>query len=53
MRVFGVSMLPETWLVSASGEVLVRYAGMRDWSAPGVQAEIRREVERADRSRRP
>ncbi len=48
MRAHGVSMLPETWLVSASGEVLVRYAGTRDWTASGVQAELRREVERAE-----
>ncbi len=44
-RLFGASTLPDTYLVDATGQVVARYAGARDWSEPNAQAQLARLVE--------
>lgn len=38
---FGVSTLPDSYLVDATGRVLERYAGTRDWSSPEARDHLR------------
>ncbi len=34
---YGVSTLPDTYLVSPAGELLIRFGGARDWISPGAR----------------
>jgi thiol-disulfide isomerase/thioredoxin len=38
---YGVSVLPETWIVDADGMVRLRVAGERDWRTHGARAVLR------------
>jgi thiol-disulfide isomerase/thioredoxin len=42
---FGVSTLPDTYLVDVTGKVVERYHGARDWHAPAAREHIRARVE--------
>jgi thiol-disulfide isomerase/thioredoxin len=50
-HVFGVSTLPDTYMVDASGRLVARYAGARDWTTEVARAHLTQaiEVERAKR----
>lgn len=37
---FGVSTLPDSYLVNAEGRLVARYPGARDWHSPAVRAEL-------------
>ncbi len=37
---FGVSTLPDSYLVDAEGRLVARYHGARDWRSPEVRAEL-------------
>lgn len=39
-RRFGASTLPDTYLVNANGELVVRYAGARDWTADSARRHL-------------
>lgn len=39
-RRFGASTLPDTYLVNANGELVVRYAGARDWTAESARRHL-------------
>ena len=39
-RLFGVSTLPDTYLLARDGRPTVRFHGPRDWSQPNVQKEL-------------
>jgi thiol-disulfide isomerase/thioredoxin len=45
-RSYGVTNLPDTYLVSADGHLTVRWSGARDWSADEAREFLRAEVER-------
>jgi thiol-disulfide isomerase/thioredoxin len=45
-RRFGVSTLPDTYLVDAGGNVIVRYAGARDWRRAAARAQLDRMIGR-------
>lgn len=38
---YGVSTLPDSYLVSASGKLLARYAGPQDWSSSAAREAVR------------
>lgn len=44
LRQLEVKVLPQTFLVSAGGEVLSRWVGERDWNSQLVRAELARNV---------
>ena len=37
---FGVSTLPDTYLVDRAGQLVERYQGARDWSAPAARTHV-------------
>jgi hypothetical protein len=37
---FGVSTLPDTYLVDRNGQVIERYHGARDWSAAAAREHV-------------
>jgi thiol-disulfide isomerase/thioredoxin len=43
-RRFGVSSLPDTYLVDAHGAVIVRYAGARAWRGAAARAQVERAI---------
>lgn len=45
-RAFGVTVLPDTYLLNADGAVVARFRGARDWTSPSLVAELRRIIER-------
>lgn len=45
-RHYGVTTLPDSFLVGPDGRVIARIAGARDWSAPAVRAWLRNELQR-------
>lgn len=44
LRQLDVTVLPQTFLVSAGGEVLARWVGERDWNSEPMRAELSRKV---------
>lgn len=42
---FGVSTLPDSYLVDRSGKLLERYHGARDWSSDAAREHIRAALE--------
>jgi hypothetical protein len=44
-RRFGASTLPDSYLVDARGNVVVRYAGARDWRAARARAHLQAAIE--------
>ena len=44
-RRFGASTLPDTYLVDASGKLVIRYAGARDWADPRAHADLARAID--------
>lgn len=45
-RRFGASTLPDTYLVNANGELVVRYAGARDWTADSARRHLSEMLEK-------
>lgn len=43
-RRFGASTLPDSYLIDARGNVVVRYAGARDWRSPSARAHLQRAI---------
>lgn len=41
---FGVSTLPDTWLLGADGRVRLRFGGARDWRTPLARKVLRKEL---------
>jgi len=46
-RSFGASTLPDSYLVDASGRVVKRYAGARDWSTDTARASLAKAIAQA------
>jgi thiol-disulfide isomerase/thioredoxin len=44
LRQLNVTVLPQTFLVSADGAVLSRWVGERDWNSQPMRAELARNV---------
>lgn len=44
-RRFGASTLPDTYLLDESGELVVRYAGARDWRTRQAREHLERAIE--------
>lgn len=49
---YGVSTLPDTFLVTAGGELAFRWSGARDWGSGEARAFLRAEVARGREARR-
>lgn len=45
-RRFGVSTLPDTYVIDASGDVIGRYAGARDWRRAPARVQLERAIAR-------
>lgn len=43
-RRFGASTLPDSYLIDARGNVVVRYAGARDWRSPSALEHLERAI---------
>ena len=41
---YGVSALPDSYLVDRDGRLVERYAGARDWRSPEAAAHLRRRI---------
>lgn len=48
-RLFGAATLPDSYLVDASGRIVQRYSGARDWSTAEARASLASAVEQAAR----
>lgn len=44
-RAYGVSILPETWIVDARGSVRLRIARERDWRTQGARVTLREAID--------
>ena len=50
---FGVSTLPDTYLVDASGALVARFHGPREWHVPGVLEYLRTQLAHGPTAARP
>lgn len=44
-RLYGAKTLPDTYLVDASGRLVLRYAGARDWTTEAAREHLARAIE--------
>lgn len=48
-KAYGVSILPETWIVDADGSVRLRIAGERDWRTQAARVTLREAIDGTQR----